>query len=692
MEWIQVKKICGLNVYEEQWEHLTKDKAFEGYIPDEVCISLCPTENIIGIPTVECEDDVSKGQIIGKTNEPYTSYIHASISGTVKEIFYRPMKPGIKEVFVRIQKKTGTYREWYPLVFDFDENAIRHMMIEAGIYKNEWKNCELLVVNGFANEPYITSGYRLIMESPGKILIGAILAAMAVNAKSIYICMNEDNFDAIERMKRSISKYGQNLGNQRPVWILPMKHCYPLGEEKIIQKMVRKKEKGKTAVVSLAEMCALYDMVYDGEPWTRVGVTVSGNIPCPKNLWVPVGTNIGELIDYCGGMRANTLAICGGPMGGRCVNVDESWVGRDTCGILVLKSDPLPISPCVHCGLCRDVCPQNLKPDRIEKDYLACKEISETESAGECIECGLCSYVCPAGRHLREYIGQVKKGRMRHKILSYHHKGDYIEIPKQKHGFAGLKGFENKSVSPPYIHRRGTIRDVMRHSILGLIPLIVGVCYQNPAQRTHILSMILVSGLVAGLSEYFWQEIKGEYSTVKDGSAVFTGICLSLFFSVDTPLWKAALAAGIAIVLGKQCFGGIGHAPMHPVVIGKLLFQPFSLPMIEPLWYLAIGAIVWMFIQRMLPFRYTMVYLGVCGILRPELLSSALFYLTGVYFVWSYETMVPTRQGRWMFTGIIAVLTLLFSVIGMGRTGILFAVAFADLMISWIGDRSVKRV
>ena len=30
----------GINVYEEAWEELTREKAFEGYVPEKVCISL----------------------------------------------------------------------------------------------------------------------------------------------------------------------------------------------------------------------------------------------------------------------------------------------------------------------------------------------------------------------------------------------------------------------------------------------------------------------------------------------------------------------------------------------------------------------------------------------------------------------------------------------------------------------------
>lgn len=67
-------------------------------------------------------------------------------------------------------------------------------------------------------------------------------------------------------------------------------------------------------------MAALYDGVYDGEPWTRVGITVSGEVSAPKNLWVPIGTNVQDIINYCGGKPEEAVIVHGGPLGGRTVD------------------------------------------------------------------------------------------------------------------------------------------------------------------------------------------------------------------------------------------------------------------------------------------------------------------------------------------------------------------------------------
>ena len=677
----------GIDVYEESWEQLTKDKAFEGYLPEEVCISLCIKEQQMCLPTVKIGETVSKGQIIGKLDDIEAGCIHASISGKIEDIFYVQKAPGILEPFVKIKKTLHAKRLWYPFALDFDKENIFQVMSQMGIGEIQQSGIKICVVNGFANEPFITSGYRLIIESPGKIILGAVLAAEAVGAEQIYICVNEDARDAISRLERSMQKYGKNREYVCPINILPMKHYYPCGNIQMIKNTVAKKEKESIMVVSLAQMAALYDCIYDGEPWTKVGITVSGKVANPKNLWVPIGTNVKELIEYCGGMTQEAMIICGGPFSGQTTDGDHAWIGRETTGIIALAFKDLPVLPCIRCGMCRDVCPQNLKPDRIEKGYLSGVSDFKAMSVDQCLQCGLCSYVCPSSRRLTEYVGQVKKGRVRKKDASAKYGGSYIDISKNAKLHALIRRFECQSQSPPHIHRRGTIQDVMRWSILSLIPLILGVLLENSDAWFHILSMILVGGLSAGLAEYFWQIASKSYVTVHDGSAVFSGIVMALLFENDTSVYRVGLAAVFSIIIGKQLFGGIGHALIHPAILGKVVFQPAGIPMIESLWYLAVFSLIGMLAKHMQPWRYPLVYVGLCIIFQPQIRYSAVFYLAAAYFVWNYETMPPTKKDRWIFTGTVSILTIVFFGTMLRTVGICFALAFAECLIPWMRDR-----
>lgn len=194
------------------------------------------------------------------------------------------------------------------------------------------------------------------------------------------------------------------------------------------------------------------------------------------------------------------------------------------------------------------------------------------------------------------------------------------------------------------------------------------------------------------LSEYFWQMFRNEYVSIQDGSALFTGLLLTLLFPIETPLWKVALASVTAIIAGKQIFGGIGSSPIHPAILGKLLFSPFSLPLVESLWPFAIFSVVWMVSKRMCPVVYPLAFLCILAIGSPENLLSSSVFLAAAYFVWSYETMPPSRAGRWIFALMTGIMTLLFQWAGFGVSSVFIAAACMDLTVPLLEFPSVKRV
>lgn len=89
---------------------------------------------------------------------------------------------------MKIRKSAEKHREWRPFAMAFEKQDIRKILYRTGVDPSRLGKAGTLIVNGFANEPYITSGYRLMMESPGKIVIGAVLGAMAAEAgKNLYM-------------------------------------------------------------------------------------------------------------------------------------------------------------------------------------------------------------------------------------------------------------------------------------------------------------------------------------------------------------------------------------------------------------------------------------------------------------------------------------------------------------------------
>jgi len=97
------------------------------------------------------------------------------------------------------------------------------------------------------------------------------------------------------------------------------------------------------------------------------------------------------------------------------------------------------------------------------------------------------------------------------------------------------------------------------------------------------ISVVLTDVVGAVLTEYIFQKVRNKKVTIEDGSAVVTGLLLALILPPSIPLWTAFFGSVVAIGLGKQVFGGIGHNPFNPALVGRA-FLTAAYPVLMTTW------------------------------------------------------------------------------------------------------------
>jgi len=107
----------------------------------------------------------------------------------------------------------------------------------------------------------------------------------------------------------------------------------------------------------------------------------------------------------------------------------------------------------------------------------------------------------------------------------------------------------------------------MRDVIIALLPITLVSIY---IYELYALLLIGVCLATASLTEILFRKIKRKRITLKDGSAMVTGLLVALTFSPGTAWWTAALAVFIGIGLAKELVGGLGWNRYNPALFGRL--------------------------------------------------------------------------------------------------------------------------
>ncbi|MBX7259099.1 MAG: RnfABCDGE type electron transport complex subunit D [Candidatus Hydrogenedentes bacterium] len=104
--------------------------------------------------------------------------------------------------------------------------------------------------------------------------------------------------------------------------------------------------------------------------------------------------------------------------------------------------------------------------------------------------------------------------------------------------------------------------------------------------------LIVTAPLACILTEHFFCRMSGKESTVGDYSALITGILLALTLPPGLPLWMAAVGGFVSIALGKMLFGGLGHNPFNPALVGRAFLQA-AFPVAITTWSPSFWPSVW---------------------------------------------------------------------------------------------------
>ncbi len=408
-------------------------------LPQTVYVSMAQHLGAPAKPLVAPGDKVVVGQVIAEPGGFISAFVHSPVSGTVKAVAPRKDLAGNSVMHVEIAVEGD---EWDPVIdrspelvtaIPDDKAAILDKIKAAGVvglggatFPTHVKLCpppgkvaECLILNGAECEPFLTSDFRIMVERPKEIVVGAALMQKVLGGCPCVIGIEENKPEAIASMRAAVAELGYpNMQVQ------VLKKRYPQGGEKqLIDAVMRRQVKSGglpidvgAVVQNVATSLAVYEAVQKNKPLITNVLTITGDqLPVSRqhNYLFRIGIPLSYIVEQAGGIPYSAAKlISGGPMMGKAISNLDATTVKGSSSVLFLSEAATrrqPETNCIRCGKCADACPMGLEPFLLNRLYKAGDlDALEQNAAQDCIECGCCLYSCPAHISLLDYIRQAK--------------------------------------------------------------------------------------------------------------------------------------------------------------------------------------------------------------------------------------------------------------------------------------------
>lgn len=295
-----------------------------------------------------------------------------------------------------------------------------------------------------------------------------------------------------------------------------------------------------------------------------------------------------------------------------------------------------------------------------------------------------------------------------------------------------------KLSSSPHIRSKATTGNIMLYVVIALLPASAFGIYNFGLPA---LGMLVTTTATAVLTEYIYEKLMHKKITIKDWSAVVTGLLLGLNMPASAPIWMGAIGSIFAILIVKQLFGGLGQNFMNPALGARcfllisftgqmttFIYDGVSGP--TPLALLKegqsvdtmsmligkipgtigetsviaiiIGAIFLILmgvIDLRIPGTYIVtlvIFVGIFGhVAHPDIAFFDPQYITahlcggglmlGAWFMATdYVTSPITKKGQYVYGILLGVLTGLFRIFGGSAEGVSYAIIISNLLVPLI--------
>ena len=291
----------------------------------------------------------------------------------------------------------------------------------------------------------------------------------------------------------------------------------------------------------------------------------------------------------------------------------------------------------------------------------------------------------------------------------------------------------------PHMYDKASSSRIMLDVIIALLPAFFAGCIIFGWRAVLVTCVCITSCLVF---EAAYQKLLKKPVSIKDFTAVITGMLLAYNLPPGIPLWQAVFGSFIAIVVVKQLFGGLGKNFANPAITARVIMLlsfsvsmttwseiPDALSSATPLNLLSRGDIhllpslkdmflglrggcigessalalllgaAYLFIRRVISWHIPLTFIGTVfifsffyvGGLNGQIIELTLYHvlsgglLLGAFFMATdYVTSPQTNLGKLIFGFGCGVVTVVIRFFGNYPEGVSFGILLMNVLVPYI--------
>jgi len=133
--------------------------------------------------------------------------------------------------------------------------------------------------------------------------------------------------------------------------------------------------------------------------------------------------------------------------------------------------------------------------------------------------------------------------------------------------------FEQKKLivsHAPFWHNGSRITERSYHTMLAALPAVLAGFYYYGMPAVGVVCLSMATAI---LWELVINLVTRRSITIGDGNAALIGLLFAMLLPATLPWWAVITGTFIAVVIGKQIFGGIGSNAFNPVALAMAILM-----------------------------------------------------------------------------------------------------------------------